>query len=413
MRGWTRLAAPLVLLAVRPAGAAPLGLAEALERAVARAPEALAADAPVAIARADVRTAGMLANPALTFTGDRSEPVFSASAAFRLPIFGQRGAEVRAAERGVRAAEAEAQLARWRLRHDARVAYYSIARADEEVQIARAIEQLTGRVADMARERFEVGAGSRLDEEQAALVHARAVQEIVDRGAAADVARLELGRLIGLPAASIGALEDPLEGGQAAPPLETLLATAHARHPELAALDRGREAALARASAARAARRPLPTLELGIELLEPVTCGNDPVNGARCVGPRGALSFDLPVLNWNGGPIARAEAEARLAELRGQAAAWRVEAEVRAAWRQLDASRIRARFFDAEFLPAANRVEQMAREGFTSGRTGLLPLLEAERAVLEARIGRVEALFALQQARADLEEASGVELDAR
>jgi outer membrane protein TolC len=54
----------------------------------------------------------------------------------------------------------------------------------------------------------------------------------------------------------------------------------------------------------------------------------------------------------------------------------------------------------------------MAREGFAAGKTGLLPLLEAERAMLEARLGRAEALYAVQAARADLEEASGVPLSA-
>ena len=48
-------------------------------------------------------------------------------------------------------------------------------------------------------------------------------------------------------------------------------------------------------------------LDLGVELLDPTTCGN-PDGGARCVGPRGALSFDLPLFNFNGGPIARGRA---------------------------------------------------------------------------------------------------------
>ena len=52
----------------------------------------------------------------------------------------------------------------------------------------------------------------------------------------------------------------------------------------------------------------------------------------------------------------------------------------------------------------------MAREGFAAGKTGLLPLIEAERALLDAELGRVDALFAVQAARADVEEASGVAL---
>jgi cobalt-zinc-cadmium efflux system outer membrane protein len=112
----------------------------------------------------------------------------------------------------------------------------------------------------------------------------------------------------------------------------------------------------------------------------------------------------------NGGPIARAAAEAAAADVRRRAAAARIDAAVRAAWEQLGAATLRARFFDGRYVPAATQVEAMAREGFAAGRTGLLPLIEAQRALLEARLGQIEAQFAVQEARAALEEASGVAL---
>ncbi len=258
----------------------------------------------------------------------------------------------------------------------------------------------------MAREKYEVGTGTRLDERQASLVHVRAQQDVSDRRALARVARLELARQLGAPAESLGAIADPLPELGVTPALDELLAAARARHPELRALDAEREAARARAAAARADRRPVPTLELGLELLDPATCGTT----GRCVGPRGALSFDLPVLNLNGGPIERAEAEARLAELKAAAAAVRIDSAIRSAYENFTAAVARARFFDAGYVPAALEVEAMAREGFAVGRSGLLPLIEASRAVLDARLGRTEALYAVQAARADLEEASGVAL---
>jgi len=119
--------------------------------------------------------------------------------------------------------------------------------------------------------------------------------------------------------------------------------------------------------------------------------------GPRCWGPRGALSFDLPVLNWNGGPVARGEAEARLAEYKHAAAARRIDAAVRTAYDQWAAAVTRARFFDLQYVPTAQSVEQMAREGFAAGKTGLLPLIEAERALLDAQLNRVEALYAMEE----------------
>jgi cobalt-zinc-cadmium efflux system outer membrane protein len=222
------------------------------------------------------------------------------------------------------------------------------------------------------------------------------------------VARIELARQLGASVEAVGPLVDPLATVGPTPPLEQLLADAARLHPELRAVERERSAALARGRAARADRRPIPVLEAGFELLDPSTCGT----ATHCAGPRGALAFDLPVLNLNGGPIARAQAEAQLAELKRWAVSNRITATVRAAYETFNAAVVRARFFDAEYLPAALEVEAMAREGFAIGRSGLLPLIEAERAVLEARLGRAQALYAVQVARADLEEASGVPLSA-
>jgi outer membrane protein TolC len=287
-----------------------------------------------------------------------------------------------------------------------------VARADEEVAIAGVVEGLAKRIYDMAREKFEVGTGTRLDERQASLVLVKAQQDVVDRRAVARVARLELARQLGATAEELGTLADPLQSVGALPALDELLAQARAKHPELRALTAERDAAMARRHAARADIRPAPTLELGVEVLDPATCGTDMTTMQRCVGPRGALGLDLPIFNWNGGPVERAEAEARLADAKARASQARIDASVRSAFENLTASIVRARFFDAEYVPNAVEVEAMAREGFAVGKSGLLPLIEAERAVLDARLGRSEALYAVQAARADLEESSGVALSA-
>ena len=402
----------LPVLAVR-AAAQPLTLAEVVERVVDSGPDRAVAAASLPIAAADLRTARMLPNPSLLLGAGRAEPIFNVGLSLHLPIFGQRAAHVRAAERAVDEATANVQLQLWHLRHDARVAYYTAVRATTEVAIARQVETLTARVAAMAAERFEVGAGNRLEKSQAELVHVHAQQDVLDRQTAARVAGRELQRLAGLGEEPL--LVDPLEQFGATPALPTLQTRLDV-HPELAALERERQSAAARAAAARADRRPTPQLDIGAELLDASTCSDPSATkaqlgqGARCWGPRAALAVELPVLSLNGGPIARAEAEARLVDVRRIAAWRRLDVALRSAHDQLTAAAARAHFFDVDYLPTARAVEQMAREGFAAGKTGLLPLLEAERALLDAELGRVDALFSVQAARADLEEASGVAL---
>ena len=98
--------------------------------------------------------------------------------------------------------------------------------------------------------------------------------------------------------------------------------------------------------------------------------------------------------------------------IKRDAAARRIETQVRAAYENFTAAATRAHFFESRYVPAATQVEAMAREGFAAGRTGLLPLIEAQRSLLDSRLGQTEARFAVQSARAELEEASGVALSA-
>jgi cobalt-zinc-cadmium efflux system outer membrane protein len=409
-----RLAAAALIVCTATARAEPaaLGLAETLRRVADVGPDQAVARAQLPIAAAEVRTARMFPNPSIYANGGKSEPIVAGGLTLRLPILGQIGARVRAAEKALEQTRLEVTLSLWKLRHDARIAYYTAARASDELLIARQIETLTKRVAQIAAERYDAGAGSLLEKLQAQLLEDRALQDVLDRQAVERVARLDLARFVGEPDGVLPALADALGTVGPTPAIDALLGDAGRLHPELHALEAERFAAEARAHSARAELRPAFNVDLGVELLDPTTCNTGPNadSGPRCVGPRGAISFDLPVFNWNGGPIARAEAEARAAGIKRDAAWLRINAQVRAAYESFQAATTRSRFFDTRYVPSATQVEAMAREGFAAGRTGLLPLIEAQRSLLDSRLGQTEARFAVQAARADLEEASGVAL---
>src|SRR5207237_7319445 len=112
-------------------------------------------------------------------------------------------------------------------------AYYTVARAEAELAIARDVAALTRRVADMAAERFDVGAGSRLEKEQAALLGVRAQQDVIDRGAVLRVSRLELARLVGFTVNELPPLADRLATSGATQALADLLSEAKRGHPQL------------------------------------------------------------------------------------------------------------------------------------------------------------------------------------
>src|SRR5581483_3469458 len=94
---------------------APSGitLPDALSQAAARAPDALVAIARQAAAETEIDVAGMLVNPTVRIGALTAPARFQGGITFTLPLFGQRGAAIRAAEAGADAARWD--LARARL----------------------------------------------------------------------------------------------------------------------------------------------------------------------------------------------------------------------------------------------------------------------------------------------------------
>jgi outer membrane protein TolC len=66
--------------------------------------------------------------------------------------------------------------------------------------------------------------------------------------------------------------------------------------------------------------------------------------------------------------------------------------------------------YQADILPAAQEVETMAQESYTSGQTGLPALLQTLQAGREIRQRAVQAGLDYQVALADLERAIGTRI---
>jgi cobalt-zinc-cadmium efflux system outer membrane protein len=264
---------------------------------------------------------------------------------------------------------------------------------------ARLAEDALGLARDLeTRIEAKVAAGSaaQLELEQARLARRRAEQEREDRASALTGVREELARL--LREERPGSLEaaDPLLPVPPAPPVEALLERA-GHHPEVESRRRERDAALARAHREGAAVRPLPSLSLALERVQ-----NNPA-----IGLRAGLAFELPLLSWNRGNVHQAQAQAELASMQAQGALERLRSEVRTSWARWQAASARARSYADEIVPAAQRLERMAREAWELGRTPLLAVLQAETDLNATRGLAADAAADAQRAFADLEEASG------
>jgi cobalt-zinc-cadmium efflux system outer membrane protein len=165
-----------------------------------------------------------------------------------------------------------------------------------------------------------------------------------------------------------------------------------AQSVDLALLEAVRETADTQIAVEQSRAVPDLTLRGGVRYLE------DGRDLAFVVGG----SLPIGVYDTNRGNIERAEAErlaadreiaaARLARVRDT-----VRLQARIATSAAEASRI-----EAEVLPKAEEAVALVRDGFNRGGFSYLDVIDAQRALIEARIRRIEALKALHTDRAAL-----------
>jgi outer membrane protein, heavy metal efflux system len=169
--------------------------------------------------------------------------------------------------------------------------------------------------------------------------------------------------------------------------------------PDLAALSVEQEAARARLRLVETGNVGDPTGRVGLRHFGQ---GNDVaimVGGSIPLGSRGA----------NRGNVARAQAEAQVAEAEIAVVRVQVEREISRLEAQRAAILTEVSRIDREVLPSAERAVVLVRDGFARGGTAFtfLEVSQAQQAVIDARSRRVELLRQFHLAGARLDRLTG------
>lgn len=386
------LGVPAVIIATSPLAAAqeaaPLTLRDAIARAIAADPGFRAAGAGVEAAQGGVRQARVRPNPELdveveNFNGrddlrgfDGAETTFSLSQ--ELDITGRRDARMRLADRELHGAELDRVIRGLDLIRDVQLAYYEALAADELVAIARervetaeALNASIGRRVAAARDPLMAGARA-----EAGVAEARIALTRAEAAAASARARLasfmEEGAAITLVSADF-AVPRARDHDHAAPG-ET--------SPDLARLRTERDRLGASIDVERSLAWANPTLSLGFRRFE------ERGDGAFVAG----VSIPLGVFDRNQGAVARARSEQRQADLELEAGRRALLRETAALERSIAADAQAVAAIEDAVIPQAERTLALAREGYGRGAFSYLDVLEAQRALTDAREARVEAL---------------------
>jgi cobalt-zinc-cadmium efflux system outer membrane protein len=117
--------------------------------------------------------------------------------------------------------------------------------------------------------------------------------------------------------------------------------------------------------------------------------------------------MSVPLFNRSQGEIAASEAAIVQIHARRDAARRTVESAVFSALARIEAQRQRVESYRTRVIPAATELADLAEESYKAGRSPLLVLIEAQRALRDAKRDYLDALEEFQAALADLEEVIG------
>jgi outer membrane protein, heavy metal efflux system len=405
----TSLILGLATLAFLPASASAaalsLSLAEAQARAEKHAPEVRLADRGVVEARATRVGAGIIlpSNPRIAFDGRRGldressgELGYAANLELNFETGGAAGARLREADGRERLAKAEVGVIRQEARQRALLAYVTVRLAELRIEQTRAAISLGERLLAAARERSAAGAGSDVDIASAELEVSERQAEL--RGAEADrqAAEMDLRYLCGLRPGDPLTLTSAIDAPAAVPELQTLLATALAKHPELAALSARLE--LNAVSSDRLKREAAPKLG--------AFAGVDSSPASPMFGIAG-LSLELPLAQRNQGPRAVLAAERDSALLRLDVERNRLALELGAAKGVYDRRRDELDVLVKKAIPAAESRLGLVETGWRLGRFDVFRVTGAAQDLVRLRTLRLEVLERIWLERARLERLTG------
>lgn len=393
-----------------PSAGEPLGEGQAVQLGLARPGVEDVLAGTVALAESEAAAAAMHPNPVAAYGREQTFGGADASAedyAWLLQKFdlsGRRGLRAEAAQRRVEARQDEVRGRRQALGAAIRLRFYEVLLGQQRCAALRQWSARLATAAERVGRRAAAGDAASYDRQRAEREHAAARARLAIDEAALARARARLAAVIGDGAAPADApaVDGALLPAAPLPSLDATLAQVPSR-PDLRALEAS--AAAADLQGRASARWWLPEIEIGAGY-KGVDVGNERLDGFIANG-----AVPLPLFDRDQDEAQRAAAEARIA--RGQ---WQVElAEAAGELRGLhgqaatltDAARAARSAGDRDWR-ALTRSAEAAYQG---GETGILELVDAYRAELDAELQTLDLEWRARRARIELDRLTGAEVE--
>lgn len=372
-----------------PSLPAKLTLSEMLRLVAQRSPR-LAAER-VAIDAAEAERIGAAAYPNPTLSVGRYKPAGGARTVFDansqsqmtldLPVLigSQRKARMDAADQSVEAARAHVGVAGHEAAIRAMESFVGLQAAQERTRVLEAAADDVQRLSRLVAERMASGVASRYEATRAEIELAALRTRLDDARLEQATRASELAAMIGAPGWKPQALGTLASSG-ASFDRGTLATAIKETNAQLVAARRDEAAAQAAVRRAERERIPVPVVSVGR------TWTGDPYGAANFIG----LSAEIPILDRRMGPVARAQADLRAAQLRREAIEAELDAELSRALDMLAARRTTLAQFDRSIGSKLDSLRQMSEDYYQLGRGSILELIDAARSRVESALSGLE-----------------------
>lgn len=367
-RGWILAAAVSALPA---AAQRPVTRAEAVESAVSRGPRLAAARADTALASAQLLSARLRPDPAVSLGYSASRPLYHVSVDLPFDFLGIRSTRTAAASASRQAASLRFNYERAGVALDADTTYTRALAAIAHSRLSASSAADAERLRAIAVQRRDAGDASELDVQLATVNAGQELSIAASDSLAVVAALLDLQSVMGLPSNAVQI--DPVDS--LAPP------------PPLAIPGALPDSAFSLTLPVAAATAQLNSARLGLSVqrrsaLSPfgINAGFETGGAADEKGilPTVGVTLPMPFLNRNRGGIA--EAEAALARARAELDLARIESDLEIAQARraqaMQQSRVER---DRILVASANRVAAMSLTSYREGAAPLASVLEARR----------------------------------
>lgn len=385
--------------------AAPLGMEDAVKVAVLANPGLQASYWKVGIAQADLAQAGRLPNPVLDFKHVSHAGDIAIERKFTLNLVGLLTLPLASRLEARRFEQVKLEVAREIEQHarDTRIAWVEAVAARQALEYARQVDSAAEASAELAARMAKVGNMSQLDLAREQLFHAETGAALARAGKAAVAAREKLTRLLGLWGKDAQySLPEHLPELPAVP--------ADLEDVERLALTQRLDVQAAKLDAeATAANLGLTKTTRFVNVLDTGFVNETTSNAPTARGYE--LTLELPLFDWGGARVARAEGVYMQAVNRVAQAAVTARSEARESYLDYRSAYEVAAHYRDKVIPLRKRISKEVLLRYNGMLLSTQDLLADSREQAHAVSAYIEALKEFWTAHAQLEASLGMRLE--